>query len=84
MKIILHSILKRKTIETIEELGRGICEIIVDIDLSFGTCNSIEYNIDEYKLYLHFFEDDYYDLVCDFDDIDESDKINILVKLKAI
>lgn len=83
MKIILHNIIKNKTINSIKELGQGICEIVTDIELSFAICNSVEYVKSENKIYIHIFEEDY-DLVVDFEDLEEIDKLEILRVLKAI
>jgi hypothetical protein len=84
VKIILHNIIRKKTIKSIEDIGQGICEIIVDIDLSFGVCNSVEYVGSEGAIYIHIFEDDDYDIVIDFDDLSEEDKLKILKKLNTI
>jgi hypothetical protein len=84
MKVILNKILKNKAIFYIEEIGQGVCEILIDMELSFGTCNSIEYVKSEGNIYIHIFEENDYDLVIDFDDLEELDKIEIIKILKTI
>jgi hypothetical protein len=84
MKVILNKILKNKAIFYIEEIGQGVCEILIDMELSFGTCNSIEYVKSEGNIYIHIFEENDYDLVIDFDDLEELDKIEIIKTLKTI
>jgi hypothetical protein len=84
VKVILNKILKNKAIFYIEEIGQGVCEILIDMELSFGTCNSIEYVKSEGNIYIHIFEENDYDLVIDFDDLEELDKIEIIKILKTI
>jgi hypothetical protein len=83
MKQILHNVLKKKTITHINQIGKGISELILDIDLSFGQMNTIEYIKSDDKLIIHFFHHDF-DLSFDYDDLEEDDKIIIYNRLKAI
>jgi hypothetical protein len=83
MNQILHNVLKKKSISQINQLGKGISELIVDIHLSFGIVNTVEYIKNENKLIIHFFKNDF-DLSFDYDDLDELDKIKIYQALKAI
>jgi hypothetical protein len=83
MNQILHSVLKKKTINHINQLGKGISELIVDIHLSFGVVNTVEYIKSENKIIVHFFRYDF-DLSFDYDDLNESDKIIIYSVLKTI
>lgn len=83
MKVIINKILKEKAIKLVKDLGIGIYEIVLDIQLTFALCNSIEYVKSEDKIYIHIFEEDY-DLVIDFEDLEEIDMLEILRVLKAI
>jgi|LakMenEpi03Aug12_release.lakeMendotaPanAssembly.Ray.scaffolds.fasta_scaffold825285_2 hypothetical protein len=81
MNIILHNLIRKRTIEVIEDLGDGIQELIIDIELSFGTVHSIEsFNK---QIIVHVFKSDL-DLTFDFDDLKEQDKFRIWKALKAI
>ena len=67
--------MKRKVAKIIQILGIGLTEIILDIDLSLGTFNSIEWIKSENKIWLHMFhEDDDIQISFDFDDLDKIDK----------
>jgi hypothetical protein len=70
MKQILGNIIKRKVINYIKRYGDGVPEVIIDISLSFGICNSIELiEVDnENLIYVHIFDDDL-DIISDFDDL---------------
>jgi hypothetical protein len=83
MNQILHNVLKKKTINHINQLGKGISELIIDVHLSFGIINTIEYIKSENKIIVHFFKYDF-DLSFDYDDLEEYDKILIYQALKAI
>lgn len=85
MKQILGNIIKRKIINYIKRYGDGVPEIIIDITLSFGVCNSIELIEveNENLIYLHIFDDNL-DIISDFDDLDDDDKLIILYILKTI
>ena len=47
--------MKRKVAKIIQILGIGLTEIILDIDLSLGTFNSIEWIKSENKVWLHMY-----------------------------
>ena len=79
----MNKILKEKVINLVKDLGTGIYEILIDITLTFAVCNSIEYVKSEDRVYIHIFEEDY-DLVIDFEDLEEIDKLEILRVLKTI
>jgi hypothetical protein len=83
MNQIYHGVLKRKVIKCIKHLGKGICELLIDIELSFGVCNSVEFDESLNKIYIHVFIEDL-DIVSDFEDLDEDDKIRVLYMLKTI
>lgn len=83
MKKILDNVLKKKTIECVKKLGNGISEIIIEIELSFGNLQSIEYLKKDNKLLIHCFYDDF-DISFDYEDLDEWDKLVIYQSLKTI
>ena len=77
--------MKRKVAKIILILGIGLTEIIVDIDLSLGTFNSIEWIKSENKIWLHMFhEDDDIQISFDFDDLDKIDKYIVYTLLASI
>ena len=77
--------MKRKVAKIILILGIGLTEIIMDIDLSLGTFNSIEWIKSENKIWLHMFhEDDDIQISFDFDDLDKIDKYIVYTLLASI
>ena len=67
--------MKTKMIQIIKILGFGFNELIIDITIEEFIINSIEYSIEEDRIYIHLFKDDM-DIEIDFDDIsDKSQKI---------
>ena len=77
--------MKRKVAKIIQILGIGLTEIILDIDLSLGTFNSIEWIKSENKIWLHMFhEDDDIQISFDFDDLDKIDKYIVYNLLASI
>lgn len=77
--------MKRKTAKIIQILGIGLHEIVMDLELSFGTFNSIEWSKEENKIYLHIFNDfDDSQLTFDYDDLDREDKLEIYILLASI
>jgi hypothetical protein len=84
MRIILKNILKRKVILLIEDIGLGVFQIIIDIQLSFIKTSSIEFNKGSGAIFLHAFEDDGFDLVFDFDDLSIDDMFKIIEVLNSI
>ena len=77
--------MKRKVAKIIQILGIGLTEIILDIDLSLGTFNSIEWIKSENKIWLHMFhEDDDIQISFDFDDLDKIDKYVVYTLLSSI
>ena len=77
--------MKRKVAKTIQILGIGLTEIIMDIDLSLGTFNSIEWVKSENKIWLYMFhEDDDIEISFDFDDLDKDDKYEVYITLASI
>jgi hypothetical protein len=77
--------MKRKVSKIILILGIGLTEIIMDIDLSLGTFNSIEWIKSENKIWLHMFHE-YADIQIsfDFDDLDKIDKYIVYTLLASI
>lgn len=66
-------------------MGIGLTELVMDIDLSFATFNSIEYVKAENKIYLYIMrEDDDLEISYDFDDLDKEDKLIVYVSLASI
>jgi hypothetical protein len=77
--------MKRKVAKIVQILGIGLTEIIVDIDLSLGTFNSVEWVKSENKIWLHMFhEDDDIQISFDFDDLDKIDKYIVYTLLASI
>ena len=77
--------MKRKVAKIIQILVIGLTEIILDIDLSLGTFNSIEWIKSENKIWLHMFhEDDDIQISFDFDDLDKIDKYIVYTLLASI
>jgi hypothetical protein len=84
MKKFYNSFLKKRAISEIKRLGSGICEIVVDIPLSFSTIDTIEFDDFDNTIMVHVFELPEYDISYDFDDLEIEDKIQIIKSLKAI
>lgn len=83
MNSVYQNLLKRKAISEIKRLGNGICELIIEIELSSGICNSLEFDEYENKIYVHRFKQDF-DETLDFESLEEKDKLKIIESLKAI
>lgn len=81
MKKILHNVIKEKTIYLIKKIGKGLNEIVFTIDLEFSKFDTIEYDEENNNIILHFFKDDY-DVVFDYEILDEEDKLKILNYLR--
>lgn len=84
MKSLYNSYLKNKALFEIKRLGDGVCEIILDVHLTFCTINTIEYDEIDNRIILHVFELPQYDINYDFEDLELEDKITIIKALKAI
>ena len=74
MKEIFSSVIRRKVIRLINDIGLGVSEIIIDLPLSFDTFNTIELNNN--VIILHKFNDDL-DYTTEFDDLDDEDKLEV-------
>jgi hypothetical protein len=77
MKVILQKVIRNKVKNLIKNLGGNTLELLVEMPLSFSMCDSIEYSETENRIYIHIFDDDDFDLICDFDDIEEEDKLKV-------
>ena len=77
--------MKRKMTKIIQVLGIGLTEIVIDLDTSIGTFNSIEWSKSENKIWLHMFhEDDDIQITFDFEDLDKIDKYMVYTLLASI
>jgi hypothetical protein len=77
--------MKRKITKMILIMGIGLTELIMDIELSFATFNSIEYVKAENKIYLYIMhEDEDIEISYDFDDLDKEDKYLVYISLASI
>ena len=77
--------MKKKVAKMILIMGIGLTELVIDIDLSFATFNSIEYVKSENKIYLYIMhEDEDIEISYDFDDLDKEDKYLIYILLASI
>jgi hypothetical protein len=74
MKEIFSSVIRRKVIKLINDIGLGFSEIIIDLPLSFETFDTIELNNN--SITLHKFMDDL-DYTTDFDYLDDEDKLEV-------
>jgi hypothetical protein len=74
MKEIFSSVIRRKVIKLINDIGLGVSEIIIDLPLSFETFDTIELNNN--SITLHKFMDDL-DYTTDFDYLDDEDKLEV-------
>jgi hypothetical protein len=76
VEVILGKIIKKKTIKIIKTIGIDIFEIVIKMPISFIVFDSIEYVESTGKIILHYWEEDY-DMNCDFDDLENEDKLKI-------
>jgi hypothetical protein len=77
--------MKKKVAKMILIMGIGLTELIMDIELSFATFNSIEYVKSENKIYLYIMhEDEDIEISYDFDDLDKEDKYFVYISLASI
>ena len=74
MKEIFSSVIRRKVIKLINDIGLGVSEIIIDLPLSFETFDTIE--LDNNSITLHKFMDEL-DYTTDFDYLDDEDKLEV-------
>jgi len=77
--------MKKKVAKMIIIMGIGLTELIMDIELSFATFNSIEYVKKENKIYLYVMvEDEDLEISYDFDDLSKEDKHVVYISLASI
>lgn len=76
--------MKNKIVQLIKILGIGIHELVIDINLECGSFESIEWNKEEDKIYLHIFHDEDFDVAFDFDDLIEEDQLKIYQVLSIL
>ena len=77
MKKILIHVMKNKIIQLIKILGIGINELVIDINLDCGSFESVEWDKEEDKVYLHIFEDEDIDIAFDFEELSEEDQLKL-------
>lgn len=75
--------MKNKIINLIKLLGFGLNELLMNINLPIGEFDSVEWDIETNKVFLHIFKDDDLDIMLDFDELDEENQLE-LYKLLAI
>lgn len=77
MKVIFQKVIKKKVENLIKKLGGNTLELLIEMPLSFSMCDSIEYNEKDNRIYIHIFDECDFDIICDFDDIEEEDKLKV-------
>lgn len=80
MEIIYKKLIRKKVVDIIELIGVDVSEIVLDIQLSEMTINTIEWISSEDALIVHVFQDDL-DFYYDFDELLEVDRLLILTTL---
>jgi hypothetical protein len=76
--------MKKKIIKLIRILGIGIDELVLNLDLDSASFDSIEWDREENKIYLHIFGEDDLDISFDFDELSEKDHQDIYNILSII
>jgi uncharacterized protein YkuJ len=76
--------MKNEIINMIKILGIGTHELIIDFDLGSIIFNSIEWDINDNKIYLHTFEENDFDIAYEFDDLDLDAQMEIYITLARI
>ncbi len=82
MKEIIDNIILSKIRDIIITKGMGLNELLINVDLSFGTINSIE--LDGDYLYGHIFEGEDYDIKFSIEHMSYSDKFSLYDFLEKI
>ena len=80
MNAIYKNRIRKKVIENLTRIGIDSFEIILDIELSEMTINSIEWIESENSIIVHVFSDDI-DYYYEFDELNEEDRLLILSTL---
>lgn len=76
MKELFNSVIRKKVRILIKTLGDGVNELVISLPLSIAEFDSIEWDKDTKKIYLHIFSDNL-EYTQDFDDLPDNDKIDI-------
>lgn len=84
MKKILCKVMKNKVIILIKIIGFGLNEILLSFPLTIADFDSIEWDDETDKVYLHILKDDDYDVVVDFDELTEEDQLQVYKILSVI
>jgi hypothetical protein len=82
MKEIFNSVIRKKVRILIKTLGMNFNELVINLPLSVDEFDSIEWDSNNRKIYLHIFNEDL-EFSSDFDDLSDEDKLevyNILYK----
>jgi hypothetical protein len=82
MKEIFNSVIRKKVRILIKTLGMNFNELVINLPLSVDEFDSIEWDSNSRKIYLHIFNEDL-EFSSDFDDLSDEDKLevyNILYK----
>jgi hypothetical protein len=77
MKKIMVRVMKNKIVQLIKILGIGTNELVIDINLECGNFETIEWNQEDDKIYLHIFEDEDIDITFDFEELSEEDQLKL-------
>lgn len=89
MEVILNTVFKNKIFDIFESMSKDLSEIVIDIDLEIGICNTIEIDRKNNNVTLHFFDtelsdDESMDVELLFEDLDYNEKIKVYKKLKRL
>lgn len=76
MKELFNSVIRKKVRILIKTLGDGVNELVISLPLSIAEFDSIEWDKDTKKIYLHIFSKNL-EYTQDFDDLPDNDKIDI-------
>jgi hypothetical protein len=82
MKEIFNSVIRKKVRILIKALGMNFNELVINLPLSVDEFDSIEWDSNSRKIYLHIFNEDL-EFSTDFDDLSDEVKLevyNILYK----
>jgi hypothetical protein len=76
--------MKKKVAQMIRIMGIGLYEIVITLETSVGVFDSIEYDKQDNKIYLHMFVGKDLDIMYDFDDLTKDDKNSVYITLASI
>lgn len=83
MEIIFNKVLKKRIVKLIYLYSKDLDELVIEIPLSLGTYQTIEYDKDSQEIVLHMFKSDF-DYPFLFDDLPDDDKLRVYQILKGI